>query len=755
MAEIVTLSEAVEGARPRRGHVALEGFTHLIPNAAGHELIRQGRRDLTLVRMTPDVIYDQLIGMGCARKLVFSWGGNPGVGSLHRLRDAVEHGWPRAARARGALARRHGGGLRGRRGEPAVRRPARLPRHRPAGAARASRAIDCPFTGEELAAVPAHRPDVGIVHAQQADRHGQRPALGDHRRAEGGGARVGALDRHRRGDRRRARAAAGRASSCRRWVDRRGRASCPAARTRRTRTATTTATTTFYVAWDAISRDRDAFTRVDATSTSLDGGGRARRDRYTPDEMMAVEAARRLARRHRLLRRHRPAEPRREPRAPHARAGLRARLRERHDRREADALPLSIGDGELAETADAVVSVPEMFALLAPGRPHRRRLPRRRADRPARQPEQHRDRRLRRRRRCACRAAAARPRSRRGVRDVFVMLRQTRARVRRAARLHDEPRRPRARRRHRPRRARAARRRADARRASTPASTVDDARAATGWELRVADDLRETDAADATTSWPRCARCRPRRRHERSTRRSSSRTTRASARTSRSTTRATARRAARADAAARHAARGVPRARRAGLRRGRARARSTTTSPASTTASRSASGSSSPAACSTRTAGRSAARSSRSGRRTPPAATAHEVDQHPAPLDPNFSGAGRCLTDADGRYRFVTIKPGRVSVGQPRRTRGGRRTSTSRVFGRAFAQRLVTQMYFPGDPLFAYDPIFHVGARPEGARAAGRAASTSRRPSPSGRSATAGTSCSARGGARRRRSEDA
>ena len=74
--------------------VAMEGFTHLIPFAAGHEVIRQGRRDLTLVRMTPDLIYDQLIGMGCARKLVFSWGGNPGVGSLHRLRDAVEQGWP-------------------------------------------------------------------------------------------------------------------------------------------------------------------------------------------------------------------------------------------------------------------------------------------------------------------------------------------------------------------------------------------------------------------------------------------------------------------------------------------------------------------------------------------------------------------------------------------------------------------------------------------------------------------------------------
>src|ERR671928_194549 len=74
--------------------VALEGFTHLIPFAAGQEIIRQGRRDLTLVRMTPDVIYDQMIGMGCAQRMVFSYGGNPGVGSLHRMRDAVENGWP-------------------------------------------------------------------------------------------------------------------------------------------------------------------------------------------------------------------------------------------------------------------------------------------------------------------------------------------------------------------------------------------------------------------------------------------------------------------------------------------------------------------------------------------------------------------------------------------------------------------------------------------------------------------------------------
>jgi glutaconate CoA-transferase subunit A len=168
---IVTLKDAIATIVRDGDVVALEGFTHLIPHAAGHEIVRQGRRDLTLVRMTPDVVYDQLIGMGCASKLVFSWGGNPGVGSLHRLRDAVEHAWPHpleieehshagmaAAYAAGA-ANLPFGVLRGYQGGdlPARTRVARL---------------TCPFTGEELAAVPAHRPDVGIVHAQRADRRG-------------------------------------------------------------------------------------------------------------------------------------------------------------------------------------------------------------------------------------------------------------------------------------------------------------------------------------------------------------------------------------------------------------------------------------------------------------------------------------------------------------------------------------------------------------------------------------------------------
>jgi glutaconate CoA-transferase, subunit A len=152
--------------------IAMEGFTHLIPFAAGHELIRQGRTDLTLIRMTPDILYDQLIGAGAVRALVFSWGGNPGVGSLHRLRDAVEHGWPRPlALAEYSHAMMAAAYVAGASGLPFGMLRAgtgtSLPVHNPG-----IRSITCPFTGEVLTAVPAHRPDVAVIHAQRADRSG-------------------------------------------------------------------------------------------------------------------------------------------------------------------------------------------------------------------------------------------------------------------------------------------------------------------------------------------------------------------------------------------------------------------------------------------------------------------------------------------------------------------------------------------------------------------------------------------------------
>jgi len=172
MASFVSLPEAV-AANVRDGDiVALEGFTHLIPYAAGHELIRQQRRGLTLVRMTPDIIYDQLIGMGAAEKLIFSWGGNPGVGSLYRMRDAIENGWPRPLaieeHSHAAMANAYEAGaanlpfaaFRGYLGADLAKVNPRI------------KSVTCPYSGEVLATVPAIRPDVAIIHAQKADRAG-------------------------------------------------------------------------------------------------------------------------------------------------------------------------------------------------------------------------------------------------------------------------------------------------------------------------------------------------------------------------------------------------------------------------------------------------------------------------------------------------------------------------------------------------------------------------------------------------------
>lgn len=172
MALITSLREAVSSLVHDGDTVALEGFTHLIPHAAGHEIIRQAKKDLTLVRMTPDLIYDQIIGMGGARKLIFSWGGNPGVGSLHRFRDAVEQEWPHRLEieehSHAGMANAYVAGasnlpfalLRGYTGSD-------LPKVNPN-----IRFVECPFTGEKLAAIPAVRPDVTVIHAQKADRRG-------------------------------------------------------------------------------------------------------------------------------------------------------------------------------------------------------------------------------------------------------------------------------------------------------------------------------------------------------------------------------------------------------------------------------------------------------------------------------------------------------------------------------------------------------------------------------------------------------
>lgn len=172
MAKFLSLAEAVTQNLHDGDVVAFEGFTHLIPHAAGHEAIRQGFADLTLLRMTPDIIYDQMIGMGMAKKVIFSYAGNPGVGLLRRMRDAIEHQHPRpietVEHSHSAMAQAYEAGasglplavFRGYRGAELARVNPQI------------KSITCPFTGEELAAIPAHRPDVTFIHAQKASARG-------------------------------------------------------------------------------------------------------------------------------------------------------------------------------------------------------------------------------------------------------------------------------------------------------------------------------------------------------------------------------------------------------------------------------------------------------------------------------------------------------------------------------------------------------------------------------------------------------
>ena len=172
MAKFQTLKDAVAENLHDGDSVAFEGFTHLIPHAAAHEAIRQGRKDLTLIRMTPDIVYDQMIGMGMAKEVVFSYAGNPGVGLLRRMRDAIENGWPRSIstveHSHAAMANAYEAGASG--------LPCAIFRgYKGAGLAQvnpAIKSVTCPFTGEVLAAVPSHRPDVAFIHAQRANSRG-------------------------------------------------------------------------------------------------------------------------------------------------------------------------------------------------------------------------------------------------------------------------------------------------------------------------------------------------------------------------------------------------------------------------------------------------------------------------------------------------------------------------------------------------------------------------------------------------------
>ena len=362
-AAITSLTDAVAELVHDGDTVALEGFTHLIPVSAGHEIIRQRRRDLTLVRLTPDIVYDQLIGAGCARKLIFSWGGNPGVGSLHRFRDAIENGWPEPLE----IEEHSHAGL----ANPYV-----------AGASGLPFAVHARLPGTDL---PEHtaddRADHLPVHRRDADRRArarsrrrdhpraarrprrQRAAVGPDRRAEGGGAGGRALARHRRGDRRRARPAPqrGRAPD----VGRHAVAEVPGGARPSYAHDYYERDNAYYKEWDAISKDRDRFGEWVAALVRGERAGVS----WTADEMMSIAAARALADGAScFVGIGLPSTAANLARRTHAPA-LVLIYEAGAIGAKPDRLPLSIGDGILAETADAVVSVPEVFNYwVQPGR---------------------------------------------------------------------------------------------------------------------------------------------------------------------------------------------------------------------------------------------------------------------------------------------------------------------------------------------------------------------------------------------------
>lgn len=193
--KLASLKEAVSSLVNDGDTLVIEGFTHLISFAAAHEIIRQGKKDLTLARLTPDLIYDQMLAAGCAKKLVFSWAGNPGVGSLHAFRRLVEakpakpvDGAPGRASAPSApnpgleIEEYSHFGMVARFSAGAANLPFWPLRNYMGtdipGANSRIKQVTCPFTGEVLAAVPALRPDVTVVHAQRADRSGNAQVWG-------------------------------------------------------------------------------------------------------------------------------------------------------------------------------------------------------------------------------------------------------------------------------------------------------------------------------------------------------------------------------------------------------------------------------------------------------------------------------------------------------------------------------------------------------------------------------------------------
>lgn len=386
MADIRSLHDAVAELIHDGDTVALEGFTHLIPFAAAHEIIRQGIKGLTLARMTPDVVYDQLIGAGVAAKLVFSWGGNPGVGSLHRFRDAVENGWPAPLEidehSHAGMANRYAAGaarlpfavLRGYRGSDI---PARTP---------TVSTVVCPFTGEELAAVAALNPDVTVIHAQQADRAGnvqlwgltgiQKEAALAARRVLVTVEEVVDILEPRPGG-----------VVLPTWVVD-AVALVPGGAHPSYAAGYSVRDNAFYREWDAISRDRAAFGRwlgecvrlepgelgesgesgklVEAErpgeqGEGAEGGAPEPAPECTPDELMEVNAARALAgARTCFVGIGLPSTAANLARRT-VNPGLVLVYESGTIGSKPTRLPLSIGDGELADTADSVVSVPEMF----------------------------------------------------------------------------------------------------------------------------------------------------------------------------------------------------------------------------------------------------------------------------------------------------------------------------------------------------------------------------------------------------------